>query len=248
MVRGEVVLQLNLMCAGHRMKNIYLICILFMFSSGAWSAKDAWPEVPMPRGAEVIIVAEHMVFNGIAMKNWEINSFGKLDKVLSYYQKKWKKPSVSGQPGFVQDESGGWTIISRYQGDYLITVQLMQETKARVHGLVGISKLSGVEKDYELGEGFPFPRDTNVINDIKARDGNKNSRTLIALNSRGVKANAQFFRSRFKRKGWSEFSSKSRKDTMEKAVLVMDRFGDELNMTISATENGSSIVVVLVDN
>lgn len=227
-----------------KIRHLFSILSLFILST-AVHAK--WPEIPLPKDARLTVVSDQMILNGVEMKSWAINSWMPAEKTVEFYKKTWEKPTIENAPGFVESAFEGWHIISRLEGDYQITVQLDDSVLQTTKGLVSISKLPALKNPPAIGRGFPKVGEMQFINDIKAVDQNKKSRTIVARTTASVKKSVEHYRRVYKRKGWEEQTHQFAYEGQNKFGLLFNKRGKELNLTITRTSDKTDIVAVLVD-
>ena len=231
-----------------------LISVLFglCLSLAHAFAKPDWPELPFPDNSRVISVAENMTFNGVPMKIWELKTTMHPDRLEQFYANIWeadKSKVPKGAPPFVKSRVQGATILSRVEGEFMITVQFDQEEQksssrkrsasslqaARESNLhstsaqVGISRLLEERPIIVLGKGFILPSDAKVMNDIEAFDGDKKSRTILASSAMSVNSVLSFYKSALERKGWSTPFPDLGIPTQG---LLYEKAGQEMNISI----------------
>jgi hypothetical protein len=218
---------------------------IFLGLSTTVVSADKWPEIAAPDNAKISIVTEDTVFNGVPMKMWEMVASQSKEEVLAFYRKEWEKPAIKGAPGYTEYEFNEWKVISRMEDDYLLTVQVMDVPPGRSMSLIAMSTLPIAKNLPAPGKGFPLLSESNVFNDIKSVDGNKESRTIVAQNKRSVADNIRFYRREFRRKGWVELTQKQ--EPHEKAgALMFDKKNKELNLSVTRSDKLTSIVAVIV--
>ncbi len=225
-----------------RVTIIILLC--HFLSVQAWAK---WPDVPAPKKARLKVVADNMVFNGVAMKSWEIVSWEPRSQTLEFYKAAWEVPVYDGAPGFIEYKLDGWYVISRLQEDYQITVQLDDSEAETTRGLIGISQLPANRELPAMGGGFPKIGNMQFINDIRAVDQNKRSRTIVASTDASVKSSVKHYRRTYRRKGWEELTQNFEYEGQENFALMFSRRGKELNLSITRKNRKTNIVAVLVD-
>jgi hypothetical protein len=212
---------------------------------------DGWPTIPTPENSSVIVVADNMIFNGVPMKTWELKALMAPKELQQFYMTAWsaaRKEGDSTVPGHLIKKIPKYTVISRVEENYLLTVQIEDRKTESSRAYLAISKiLAGTEKDYILGDGFPALTGTVFINDISAIDGHKKSRTIIATSEAPLQALANFYRNAMKKTGWVEIT-KSLTMTNKGGAMIFQRNKNEMNITLSSNKNIVNIVAVMVDN
>jgi len=227
---------------------IFLLLLIGILSFEAVAKSDDWPEFSVPKESRLTVVSENMKFNGVDMRSWELNSHKGPEYILKHYRKAWTKPSKSsakGAPGYIENELDGWVILSRVEGDYLLTVQVDNKNKKKGNALLGISNLPGHEGKIVLGKGFPMPGGSKVINDIYSTDIGKKSRLLVIQSSQPLMKNYNFYRRKYLSKGWIELSKPNEKKN-NMIALVLVKGTDELNITFEKKSGNTNIIAVMV--
>ncbi len=158
--------------------------------------------IPLPKRTFITVVTDGIELNKVGMSVWKANFPKSVEQVLQFYRDQWQQPVVQNAPGFVESNLGEWQVISRLDGDYLITVQVKSKGKKRSEGMLAISDLPTLKAAPRLGKHFPKPSKTQVHNDIESTDGDVFSRTLIMESAHPLKTVARFYDSYYQQKGW----------------------------------------------
>ena len=219
--------------------------ILLVTISITESIASNWPVFTAPKDSQMIVVSEDMIYNGVLMRSWELNSNKGAEYIKKFYTKLWGKNATDDNPGYLIDEFENWTIVSRVDGDFLLTVQIDSGNKITGHALLAITNLPSKNSITVLGEGFPRPNGSNVLSDIFSNDIGKKARTLIIQSESSMSKNYRFYRNKFIKKGWIEISEPHEKLNNLKA-LVMVKGSDELNITFEKMNKITTIVAVMV--
>lgn len=214
-------------------------------------SQEEWPTIPTPENSSVVVVADNMIFNGIPMKTWELKALMTPEELQQFYVSAWSdvpEGLASGARGYLIKTIPGYTVVSRVEGKFLLTVQIKNRKTESSQAYLATSKiLESTNKDFIPGDGFPALTGTVFINDIGAVDGHKKSRTIIATSEAPLQAIVRFYRSNLGREGWAELT-KSITITNKGGAMIFQKKNKELNITLSPDEKGVSIVAVMVDN
>lgn len=197
-----------------------------------------FPEFPAADDMRLTIVSEELEINGIPMQLLEFQSDQGVERLKSFYQSEWK-----GRVAVAETER--FIVLSHREGDFLQAVQIDRKSELGSTGILSTSLAfdeSGLAPE-ELGEGFPMFSRSKVINDIKAVDGSKHSRTLVIESPDSVYRNYDFYHHRFGQEGWMNVASPK---ALDKSALILSRRNEELNMTFAPTKSGTVVVAVLV--
>lgn len=228
-----------------------LLAIGLLLVSTLCAAK-ALPDFKAAKFMRVTVVADAMIYNGLPMRAYEFTASKSVDEVEVFYTELWGKEIKKSQ-------AGPWMVLSHFDGRYLFSVQVEEDNMQRAVGLLSVSEPGAVSSKFELGEGFPMPRSSTVVNDISAEDLGKNSRTLVLLNDQSIASNLRFYRRHYERRGWMELGEggqaakkrgggkSSRDDPDGSNALIMSKGGNELNMSFDRVEGRTVVVAVEVD-
>ncbi|UAW99501.1 hypothetical protein KEM63_05905 [Halopseudomonas nanhaiensis] len=202
------------------------------------SAAKQFPEFPVADHMHVSIVAEEIEFSGIPMQLLEFRSNRALADLQKFYASEWHNAmAVADTEEFV--------LLSHREGDFFQVVQIDRSDRLGSRGILSTSFAfdpSEISRG-EPAKGFPMVAHSKVLNDIKAVDGPKHSRTLMIESPESLKRTYDFYDRRFAQEGWSNATSPK---ATERNVLILSRRSEELNMTFSASRQGTTVVAVLV--
>lgn len=224
--------------------------VIAIVSNCCLAKSDNWPDFPVPADAEKVVVADSMVFNGVPMKMWEIKALLAPHALKDFYISVWRgspKGLKSSAPGHQIMETDNMIVISRAENNYLFTVQIDKQAKAS-RAYLAISSIKKNDKDeYVVGEGFPVLTGTRIVNDIKAVDIGKVSRTIVAVSDSPLPAVVGFYRSTLVKNGWVETTKAILIDSRGGA-LIFTKGGKEMNIALVPKNGTVNIVAVQVDN
>jgi len=202
------------------------------------SAARQFPDFPVADHMHVSIVAEEIEFSGIPMQLLEFRSDRALADLQKFYASEWRDAmTVADTERFV--------LMSHREGDFFQVVQIDRSDRLGSRGILSTSfafDSSEISRG-EPGRGFPLPAHSKVVNDIKAVDGPKHSRTLMLETPENLQRTYDFYDRRFAQEGWSNATSPK---ATERNVLMLSRRSEQLNMTFSASRRGTTVVAVLV--
>ena len=197
------------------------------------------PKLPPPPRSRVGLMGEDMVFNGIPMDVQMFQSDLTVAEVLKFYSEYWPA-GTEKEPGYVISEAfKPWTLITRADDGYLMTVQVTA-TGSGSRGFLARSSLDGALEADPLGTGFPVMHGSSPMNDVRANDAGKDGRTLTFVNDRTPEANAEYYRTWFTSRGWTPDMDK---EPGEKGHVLAFRNGDKsVNIVINGREGRTYIV------
>lgn len=209
---------------------IVLLLIGFAFNSNA-NAKE-YPEFPFSKSMDVVIVANDMDYNGLEMRAYQFKSKDDEADIVAYYESEWGDEMTNVL-------FGDWRILSHREGDYLMTVQIEQNTMAMTHGTLGITPMfrlvdagsSHVRKlQAGIGKDFPTPPKSKILNDIKTDDAGMVTRTLMFENAQSVRQNLKFYLRNMQSDGWQVLGGIP-EDISDLKTLAMNKGGRKLNLS-----------------
>ncbi len=221
-------------------KLLKTLSLLFALSCaqapGLLQAKG-YPEFPYSDDMDVVVVANNMDYNGLPMRAFQFSSSADEAEVVAFYEREWGEEMTNIL-------FGDWRILSHKEGDYLMTVQIEQNTMAKTHGTLGITPMfklvdagsRHVQKlQAGIGKDFPMPPRSEVINDIRADDGGINSRTIMFANSQSVLQNIKFYLRKMQAQGW-EILGGYPESLDNLTALAMNKGGQKLNLSFVSRE------------
>tara|TARA_R110001592_G_C13189889_1_gene752291 strand:+ start:3749 stop:4438 length:690 start_codon:yes stop_codon:yes gene_type:complete len=206
---------------------------------------ENWPEFPIPKNERAVIVGNQIAVNGLTMKIMEMTSKSTVSDIIEFYKKAWEVPVKKDAPGYIVNEVNPYTIISRAEKDFLMTIQVKKHEKKGSYSLLAISNVQNERVVSILGKGFPKMNTTEVLSDIKSQDIYQEGRTLIMENSFSVQSNINFYRDYYLKRGWNDITQGQVSST-NMAVMIMNKNKHELNLTFNRAENRTHIVAVAV--
>ena len=161
---------------------------------------------PPPPKSIIGMLGDKTIVNGIPMQIRQFSTDRSLQQVIDFYRALWEDNTDQGLPGYsISTALPPWTIISRIEEEYILTVQVTSDNKRRASGYLSMSPLDP-EQITQTGQDFPRMKGSTILNDIVSDDSGKNGRTLLLQNSNSIKSNANFYRNHYKRLGWEEIT------------------------------------------
>lgn len=199
-----------------------------------------WPEFPVPEESKVVVVGDDLNINGLPTRIWELSSTKRPEEILEYYRQTWQKPAEPAGPGFIEKEAAGWKIISRADGPYLYTVQVMEADMRSTFGFLAVSQ--PLELKNHQPAHFDVPAGGEILLDLASDDSGKLGRVVQFKNSQSIAANYRFYRQRYIAKGWEELSELPVDGT--KALLLMNKGAGKVSVVFNRVGNESYGVLV----
>jgi len=228
------------------MKQLLTISLLALFglvAPGIEAKGIGCRELSYPERAQVVIVADNMIFNGVPMAAWELRWSETPEKLRAFYRSTWETRGNK----VTENAMGEWKTVATADGDCFYTVQT-KPTATGSYALIGVTKAPSNANPPPPGSGFPTPSGSRVLNDLRHKDGIRNARTLLLANTFSMEANASFYRNAMADHGWQP--TMDRPVGTEKGparILMWKRGAEEASMTIGKGVIGSSVAVNIVD-
>lgn len=204
-------------------------------------AAASWPQLPVPPHTTVQWVAQQMEFNGVPMQIRTFRSRLSVQEMLDYYRARW---SNGKRCDCVENSVGPYRQIARSEGPYFYTVQVRATDARSSEGYIGVTAPPAVRTT--PGSGFPVPPATQVVNDIKADDGDTRSRTLLLQNRQPPAANAAYYEREMPQQGWrlaGRMQPRSGAQTLryrreaQEATLVFAQHGADTVVGVTVVEH-----------
>jgi hypothetical protein len=200
------------------------------------------PEIPMPEDARVTRMGESMRVNGNDVIIRTFTSKESAQDVVDFYREEWGE-SRNAEPGYtINNLKKPWTLISRIENEYLITVQVRADSDDASFATVAISRLSDRSRAPKLGEGFPTMGGSDVLNEVVSKDLGQSGRTMMLGNKHDMATNVDFYREQYGAGGWAFDLDRDVGGMMH--VLALRKARQRVNMVISKSTNGGTVIVV----
>jgi hypothetical protein len=201
-------------------------------------------EIPSPSWLERTPIAENMVINGLPSVVHYFETDRKLEVLLDFYRQSWDK-SAANKAGYREAEVGPWHVISKLEGQYLLTVQAQQKDTFTTKGYLAIGDLSAVPKKKDQGKGVPKMSGSKIVNDLISYDPGKKGRTMVIANGFSVSSNSDYYRNYYLSRGWGQLMDQG---SNEAQVLAFSRFGTEAHLVINKAGGSTIVVMNLIEN
>ncbi len=219
-------------------KNLF-IGVLFLLQPAY--AKDIHTnKLLIPDFIKAQIVSDNMNMNGMDLGIIQFYTDKDFSALVDFYRQEVGDIKVS--------EFAQWKIISWIDNKRLNTVQATYDgLQKKTHGFIALSNLPAILKNkVSLGKNFPSLKGSEIINDIKATDLNKKSRTIWLSNRSTVANNIAFYKKQYRSKGWIvERVSQN----PGQGAMMMRKGADEFNLTVTidAILKDTNVIAVIVE-
>ena len=221
----------------------WLIAAFLLLSSFEVTAE--YGAIPMPESMHSVWVGQDIVQNGIPMQIQSFTYGGSVENLLAYYKNQWENTGQSDIPGFVEQEVGGWAIISHLENTTNTVVQAKSSDDGGAEGYISQATLGAKSDVKEIIRDFPKMSGSDVISATESSDSNREATTLIFSNHFSVESNTVFYKSKMKALGWSYVHGAEQGKT---SILLFNGEGTQTEIAISKNENGMTIIFANVVN
>lgn len=196
-----------------------------------------------PADSEVTIVAENIYMKGKQVSIWQVKSPLNHGQHANFYIEQWK----GNGENFGVQELDSEIIVSKFESGHLYTAQVSQNYP---HSVALVSKSSEPSNQLIRAirkiDDLPKPAGSEVINEIKAKDGAKHSITVVMSNPRNIADNLNFYLNYLNKKGF--IVERTLNDKRRKQGVILARKGpNEFNATFQTVNNKTIITAVKVD-
>lgn len=162
------------------------------------AAEPAWPLLNYPPGSQVVPVAERLRHNGHWMQVRRFQTQSPPQQVLQFFRARW----AASHP--VQALMGNWTVLSKREGPFLITVEVTSGAGQGTEGVSAIRYLNDARPlQAALPADLPLPRGAALTSTIETGDGPRHATTLTLLGPQNEGDTAAYFARELRRRGWT---------------------------------------------
>ncbi len=232
--------------------SLILMCSLFVpfTHAGIFDRQPKWPEIPLPEKSELTVVMENAKVNGIPTQSFIMTSWQPLAKSIEFYRKSWatteSKLLKSGAVGYKENRLDNVHILSRIEGNFLITFQFDTNIEKTTKAILGISVLPGKRhRPARLGHGVLLDPQAEIMTDIEAIDDGKHSRTILASRKGNVSQCTRTYHSLYTGRGWTRLEGDS---SGADNVLFLNKGRGEVNIVCTKSPEGTMVTLVKVNH
>jgi hypothetical protein len=200
------------------------------------------PELPAPNDASVTLVGSNMRINGINSTVQRFTTKDSIEDVLQFYHDEWSTPR-GDEPGYtVTNVNPPWSVISRIEDGFLMTVQVQPASNGGSAGFLSLSRLPKGNRSPKLGKDFPTMRGSHTLNEVLSKDPGQSGRTMLLGNKHDIQSNVAFYRGRFKNDGWAFDMDRSVGGVTH--VLALRKGRKTLNMVLTEVDKAGTKIIV----
>ena len=199
------------------------------------------PEFPLTDDMRVVRLGDSLRVNGNDVNVRTFTSTESAQEIVDFYREEWGEEK-NPEPGYtVNNLKQPWTLITRIEDDYLMTVQVQPSDNEGSKGMLAVSRLPDRNRAPKLGEGFPSMGGSDVINEVVSKDPGQSGRTMMVGNKHDMATNVDFYRDRYRTGGWSVDMDRSLGGIMH--VLAVRKSRRRVNLVISEGPDGGTLIV-----
>jgi len=221
-----------------RQLQLVLTAVVFtLFSQSTIANSAVLQSVPLPVNASIETIAVDMIQNGHRISIAKLETTSNIDDTLQFYREQWSAPLAEGVPGFVENNAGDWSIISRLEDGWNQVVQVRPSDQ----GLEGRISVMNLKPARGGRPQLPMPSGANLLSSTESDDIGHTSNTFVVVARLGVDAVAEFYRRHFDTEGWSRVSDQSLDGSQ---VMLLQRRGERAEIVVSRLPGSGSLAVV----
>lgn len=218
--------------------------------AGIFDRQPKWPQIPLPEKSQLTVVMENAKVNGIPTQSYIMTSWQPLAESIEFYRKSWatteSKLLKSGAVGYKENRLENVHILSRIEGNFLITFQFDTNIEKTTKAILGISLLPGKRhRPARLGRGVLLDPQAEIMTDIEAIDDGKQSRTIVASRKGNVSQCTRTYHSLYTGRGWTRLGGES---AGTDNVLFLNKGRGEVNIVCAQSAQGTMLTLVQVDH
>ena len=200
------------------------------------------PDFPAPKQATVSQVAEQMTIAGRSMTVRAFTSDAAVEDIVEFYQDAWQEPPTEGAPGYALETEAlaPWTLMTRVEDDYVMTVQVMQHEPKGSFGFLALGHLPEPGAKPSPPPVPPSMQGSEVLSNITSKDAGKHAQTAMLTNDKSLASNVSFYRNYYQ-----DWRTDTDKEVMRGKMhaLAFTRGREQVVITIQGGRDGAHIVL-----
>ncbi len=198
---------------------------------------------PAPPWLKTTEVADEMVINGLTSQVQYFTADNTIPELLDFYRKHWQD-NLSGKQAYKESRAGLWTIISKFDGRYLYTVQVRTQDRFSITGYLAVADIRSVAKNRKKKSTIPKMSGSTILSDSSSRDSGITARTLMLFNTYSAESNSSFYRNYYNSRGWTKTM-----DTRSQNAFVMTftKGGKATHLVINHTGTATQVVMNITE-
>ena len=217
--------------------------VMFIFSQPSIASEQALSAVPVPPGSSMQTVTINLLQNGHLLSIGNLDGVTSIDTALQFYREQWQEPLGEGVPGFIEEDAGEWSMISRPNEGWNQVVQLKQGGN-KIEGRVSVLRL---EPSTNPLAAIAMPGGASLLSSTGADDAGHSSSTFVVFSKSGVRSLSDFYRRHFENDGWSRVSDRKVESSQ---VMLLQRAGERAEIVVSRVSTGGTLAIInkVLDN
>ena len=210
------------------------------------------PVVPFPDDVRVDVVGEDLVVNGLPLMAYEFHTNETVNQIADFYVEEWKKTinNADVDQAYLKTHLGEWTILSRLENGYNITVQLMQDGIRGTRALVGVSPIPDYLKKHKKNRpvySVPQLGLANIISLVVSHDNGVRSETYWIDSADSVQGVIEKYKHYYESKGYKvRANSLSTSGSKQGVAATMQAVSKNERIRMDSTEVDGKTRVVAV--
>ena len=202
------------------------------------NAGESFSNIALPAGAKLYWVSKDLQQNGVFMSIATFQSPLSNDDVMAFYRTLWRSRETE-DPGYLEDRSGPWSIISKATAQRSIVLQLQDSDRSGSSGYMSIIPFSNIAVSAAIQP--VIPPGAHIISSTRSGDLAQAGTTWIISSAGDQLSAVSFYRSSFEQRGWQLMSAAQHDGSF---VLLFSRGGDRNDLVIGLNISGNTIIVL----
>lgn len=199
---------------------------------------ESW-NVPVPDGVKSVWVGENMIQNGVPVKVQSFSTDMPASQIISFYKNEWAQAVESGQPGFIENQVGDWSVISRLENKTNTVIQVKKGSNGGTEGFISVSEPFATPRLSKIMKQFPKMGGTDLISATESKDFDKKATTMIFQNSFSVESNVSYYKSNMHSSGWTLNHSSAQDGT---AIMLFSKKNIKSEIAINKSGSGRTTI------
>lgn len=214
-----------------------LIVIVALAASPAVGSEVALDAVPVPSGVDREVIALNLVQNGHRLSVAKLHGINDREALADFYRGVWADPLAEGVPGYIEEQAGPWTLVSRPTEDWHQVVQ-WRDTPEGLAVRVSVLELKTASDQVA---DVALPSGSTLLSSTGASDVWTDASTYLVHNSGSVSHVADFYRRHYTSEGWTAVMDRQVGSTH---ILLLTRSGKSAELAVLPSESGGTVAVI----
>lgn len=200
--------------------------------------------VPTPKGMHLSWVGQEIMHNGMPINILHFSTSNKPEFILEYYRKAWAEPVSQNAPGFLENTTEQWQVVSRLEDGRNLVVQVKAKEGGGSEGYLSQMNLSGrvaIKDAYD----FPKPQGSVLVSHTVGEDFKGEALTLVITSALSVNEVSNYYLQTLKSKGYS--AQFNQKESGNHALFFLGK-NKKIDVAIGPVATGGSAIFVNILN